>query len=56
MSEQGGGNDPNGQELWSNGQPDWDALDKVAGWELRGAIILLVVAVLMAAAANFYGH
>ena len=36
------------------GKPDLDALDRETRWELVGCIILLVIAVLMAAAINFY--
>jgi hypothetical protein len=36
------------------GGPDLDTLDRETRWELVGCIILLVIAVLMAVAVNFY--
>ena len=36
------------------GEPDLDTLDRESRWELVGCIILLVIAVLMAIAVNFY--
>ena len=36
------------------GKPDLDSLDRETQWELVGCIVLLVIAVLMAVAVNFY--
>ena len=35
-------------------EPERDTLDKEIRWELVGCVILLVIAVLMAVAVNFY--
>lgn len=35
-------------------EPDLETLDRETSWELVGCIILLVIAVLMAVAVNFY--
>jgi len=35
-------------------EPDLETLDRETSWELVGCIILLVIAVLMAIAVNFY--
>ena len=35
-------------------QPDLETLDRETRWELVGCVILLVIAVLLAVAVNFY--
>jgi hypothetical protein len=49
-----GEGDRNAGEKMRLGKPDLDALDRETRWELVGCIILLVIAVLMAVAVNFY--
>jgi hypothetical protein len=49
-----GDGDGSASEKMRLGKPDLEALDRETRWELVGCIILLVIAVLMAAAANSY--
>jgi hypothetical protein len=44
----------NAGERLRMGKADLDVLDRETRWELVGCIILLVIAVLMASAVNFY--
>ena len=50
----GDGDRDAGQGGCSMGKADLDVLDRETRWELVGCIILLVIAVLMAVAVNFY--
>jgi hypothetical protein len=49
----GDGNRNAGERL-RMGKADLDVLDRETRWELVGCIVLLVIAVLMASAVNFY--
>ena len=49
-----GEGDRNAGEKMRLGKPDLDALDRETRWELVGCIVVLVIAVVMAIAVNFY--
>ena len=46
--------DKNASEEMRLGERDLDTLDRETRWELVGCIVLLLIAVLMAVAANVY--